>query len=332
MAKEISSGEIAKLIHGECNDNSILVNKFASLTKADETSISFYLDSKYKEQLDSTKAATVILKAKDAGLRDGPCIYVEDPYLAFAKVATLFQETKKVVAIDESLVSGKNLKLGKNATIKAHVSIGDNVTIGDNVFIDSNVMIGDNVRIGANVRIGSNVTIQNDVKIGSNCNFFSGCVIGCDGFGYARDKDGNWLKIPQTGSVTIGDNVDIGANTTIDRGALEDTVIEDGVKIDNQVQIGHNCVIGKNTIMAGCTGVAGSTIIGKNCMIGGGAMFKGHVTVADNTIISAGTGIGKTIQQPGERYTNVFPYNLKHKDWLKIATKLKKWAKDDKTK
>ncbi|MBL6726858.1 MAG: UDP-3-O-(3-hydroxymyristoyl)glucosamine N-acyltransferase, partial [Methylophilaceae bacterium] len=126
--------------------------------------------------------------------------------------------------------------------------------------------------------------------------------------------------------------VDIGANTTIDRGALEDTVIEDGVKIDNQVQIGHNCVIGKNTIMAGCAGVAGSTIIGKNCMIGGGAMFKGHIIVADNTIISAGTGIGKTIQQPGERYTNVFPYNLKHKDWLKIAAKLKKWVKDDKTK
>ena len=176
----------------------------------------------------------------------------------------------------------------------------------------------------------NSASICDDVIIGNHCSFFSGCAIGIDGFGYAKDKNKSWVKIPQVGKVIIGNYVDIGSNTTIDRGALGPTVIEDGVKIDNQVQIAHNCIIGSNTIIAGCTGVAGSAIIGKNCMVGGGAMIKGHITIADDTIISGGTGIGKSILAPGERYTNVFPYNLKHKDWLKIAAKLKNWIKNDK--
>jgi UDP-3-O-[3-hydroxymyristoyl] glucosamine N-acyltransferase len=201
------------------------------------------------------------------------------------------------------------------------------VKIGDNTFIGPNSYIGENVQIGNNVTIHSNVYIGHDVKIGNDCEIFPGAKIGTDGFGYAREKDKKWLKIPQTGSVIIGNNVDIGANSTIDRGAIDNTIIHNGVKIDNLVQIGHNCIIGENSIIAGCAGIAGSAIIGKNCMIGGAAMIKGHITIADDTIISGGTGIGKNVEKPGKRFTNVFPYNLEHKDWLRIANNLKKMGK-----
>ena len=321
---KFNSGEIAKKINGECTNNNVSVSNFSSLPKANINSVSFYFDPKYKDELTHTNAGLVILKKKDAHLRSAASIYVDDPYLAFAKIANLFFSQKKNPFIHTDFVHGVNFKIGIDCSINAYVKIGNDSSIGANTTIDSFVCIGSNVKIGSNVNIGD------DVIIGNNCNLFSGCAIGVDGFGYAREKDKSWIKIPQVGTVVIGDDVDIGSNTTIDRGALDNTIIEDGVKIDNQVQIAHNCIIGCNTIIAGCTGIAGSAVIGKNCMIGGGAMIKGHIKIADDTIISGGTGIGKTISEPGDRYTNVFPYNIKHKDWLKIAAKLKNWIKNDK--
>jgi UDP-3-O-[3-hydroxymyristoyl] glucosamine N-acyltransferase len=284
MPESFKSDFISKLVDGVCSDNDVIVNNFSSLSEANSTSITFYNDPSYKSQLINTNAALVILREFDQSLCKKPTIVVADPYLAYAKVSSLFQ-------------------------------------------IGSNSYIGSNVVIGRNVIIHSNVYIANDVKIGNDCEIFPGAKIGTDGFGYARDKNKEWLKIPQTGSVIIGDNVDIGANTTIDRGAIDNTLIHNGVKIDNLVQIGHNCIIGENSIIAGCAGIAGSTIIGKNCMIGGAAMIKGHITIADDTIISGGTGIGKNVENPGKRFTNVFPYNLEHKDWLRIANNLKKMGK-----
>ena len=327
MSKVFKSAFIAELIAGECNEKDVYVDNFSSLLSANKTSICFYNDTKYKQDLMHSSAALVILKKIDSHLFDGPKIFVSDPYLAFGKVSSLFQKKNRTNKIHDSVVVSEKVNLGDSIGIEPYVFIDSNVNIGEGTFVGSNSHIGSNVVIGRNVIIHSNVYIGNDVKIGDNCEILAGAKIGTDGFGYARDKNKKWLKIPQTGSVIIGDNVDIGANTTIDRGAIDNTIIHNGVKIDNLVQIGHNCIIGENSIIAGCAGIAGSTIIGKNCMIGGAAMIKGHIKIADDTIISGGTGIGKNIETPGKRYTNVFPYNLEHKDWLRIANNLKKLGK-----
>jgi len=327
MPDRISSDLIANLLDGECVNRDIIVDNFSSLASANNRSVTFFNDVKYKDDLLKTKAALVILKKEHSNLFGGASVYVDDPYLAFAKVASLFKKTKYFDHIHSSVVLGDNITLGSNVFIGPNVVLGQNVRIGDYCFIGANTFIGDDVSIGNNVDIHPNVYISNQVKIGNHCEFLSGAKIGTDGFGYAREKNKSWFKIPQTGSVVIGNNVDIGSNSTVDRGAIDNTVIEDGVKIDNLVQIGHNCLIGKNTIIAGCAGIAGSTKIGKNCMIGGAAMIKGHISIADDTIISGGTGIGKNVENPGKRFTNVFPYNLEHKDWLRIANSLKKMGK-----
>jgi len=321
-----SSSDIAKLIEGE-TDHDIAVSNLASLKSANKDSISFFSDFKYKDELKNTKAGIVILKKDYAKYWKGPSIFVEDPYLAFAKVSSLFSSKNNKTCIDKSSVIGNKTIFGKKPYVGPNCSIGSNCSFGDNVEIIGNVFISDNVIVGNNVVINSNVTIERNVVIGNNCEFLSGSKIGTEGFGYAREKNKSWLKIPQIGSVIIGNNVDVGANSTIDRGAIENTIIEDGVKIDNLVQIGHNCHIGKNTIIAGCAGIAGSARIGKNCMIGGAAMIKGHIIIADDTIISGGTGIGRSVNDPGKRFTNVFPYNIEHKDWLRIANNLKKIGK-----
>ena len=327
MSSTYDSGYLAKYIGGECSDQNILVSNFASLSLAKSDSISFYYDQKYKDDLVKTKAGLVILKKTDSRFRKGPCIFSDNPYLAFAKILSLFKQDGKSFYISKNSFVSSNASLGENISIGAYSSIGNNTVLNDNVYIGSNTSLGDNVKIGLNTIIHSNVSIESNVQICRNCEIYSGARIGTAGFGYAKDKDGSWLKIPQVGTVIIGDNVDIGANTTIDRGALENTYIHDGVKIDNLVQIGHNCIIGKNSIIAGCAGIAGSAKIGKNCMIGGAAMIKGHITIADDTIISGATGMGKNVDEPGKRFTNIFPYNIEHKEWLRIANNLKKMGK-----
>ena len=327
MSKTFKASYIAGIIDGECLGSDVDVDNFSSLSEANTNSISFYNDSEYKNDLLKTKAKVVILNKNSASLRDGSSIIVDDPYLAFAKVSSLFIKKLNSHYIHENSYISSDTHLSDNISIGAYSSIGSNSTIEENVYIGTNSSIGENVLIGSNTIIHSNVTIESNVKLGKNCEILSGARIGTSGFGFAREKDGSWVKIPQIGKVIIGDNVDIGANTTIDRGAIENTIIHDGVKIDNLVQIGHNCSIGQNTIIAGCAGIAGSTKIGKNCMIGGAAMIKGHITIADGTIISGGTGIGKNVENPGKRFTNVFPYNLEHKDWLRIANSLKKMGK-----
>ena len=326
MSSSFKASFIASILDGELVGEDMEVHDFKSLKSANRNSISFFIDQKFKSDLINTKASIVILKKKDSYLRDSASIIVKDPYLAFAKISSLFVKKKSPFKHESAFIS-TTAKIGLNFSIGAFSSIGNEVEVDDNVFIGANSSIGDYVVIGSNTTIHSNVTIEPNVYIGKNCEIYSGARIGTSGFGYARDNDGTWLNIPQVGSVKIGNNVDIGANTTIDRGAIEDTVIYDGVKIDNLVQIGHNCIIGENSIIAGCTGIAGSAIIEKNCMIGGAAMIKGHIKIADDTIISGGTGIGKNVDDPGKRFTNVFPYNIEHKDWLRIANNLKKMGK-----
>ena len=327
MSECFKSDFIAELIGGICSDGNIIVNNFSGLSDANEHSVTFYNDIQYKKDLINTNAALVILKQSDTAHCKKSTIVVEDPYLAFAKVATLFQEKNTINEIHKSVIFCKNIFLGKDINIEPNVFINSDTKISDNSYIGSNSHIGKNVNIGKNSIIHPNVYIGDGVKIGDYCEIFPGAKIGTDGFGYAREKNKKWLKIPQSGSVVIGNHVDIGSNTVIDRGAIKNTVIHDGVKIDNLVQIAHNCIIGENTIIAGCTGIAGSAIIGKNCMIGGAAMIKGHIRIADDTVISGGTGIGRSVDNPGKRFTNVFPYNIEHREWLRIANNLKKIGK-----
>ena len=327
MKKDVKSSFIANFLNGECTHDDVLISNLSSLSKAESDSITFYCDPKFKKDLMATNAGVVILKKSDAKLFDGPSIYVDDPYLAFAKTSAFFTKVEDKNQIHSLSFIDSSTKIGKNVGLGPFSVIGRNCIIGDNTIIGSNVSIENDVSIGKNVKVHSNVYIGAQVEIGDNCEFFSGAKIGNDGFGYAKDQDKTWVKIPQTGTVKIGNNVDIGANSTIDRGAIDKTIIGDGVKIDNLVQIAHNCIIGENTIIAGCAGIAGSTIIGKNCMIGGAAMIKGHITIADDTIISGGTGIGKNVNDSGKRFTNVFPYNIEHKDWVRIANNLKKIGK-----
>jgi UDP-3-O-[3-hydroxymyristoyl] glucosamine N-acyltransferase len=327
MIKGFKSEDLAELVNGECTKNGILITNFSTLKDAVPNSISFYNDNKFKQDLIDTKAGIVILKKNVSENFKGEAIFVDDPYLAYAKISTLINKKIHIPFVHKNSIVYEGTTIHKSVTLHAFCVVGSNCNIGKNTIIEGNSFVGNNVIIGENVIIHSNVTIESGVSIGNNCEIFSGARIGSDGFGYAKDRNKSWVKIPQIGSVVIGNNVDIGSNSTIDRGAIDNTIICDGVKIDNQVQIGHNCIIGENTIIAGCAGIAGSTKIGKNCMIGGATMIKGHLVIADDTIISGGTGIGKNIEESGKRFTNVFPYNIEHKDWLRIANNLKKIGK-----
>jgi len=322
MLKEFKCSELAEVVGGKASSGDITIDNISSLDSANASSISFLSDSSYIPRLKETKSKVILIKKEDLKYWGKDYILVKNPYLAFSKIATLFNELGEngKYSIHESVVFGNNSKPEENNSIRAHSTIGDNCLLGKDIQIGSNVTVGDNVVIGSNTVIHSNVTIESNVKIGANCVFFSGSRIGTDGFGYAPDDDGSWAKIPQTGGVIIEDNVHIGANTTIDCGAIDNTIIKTGVKIDNLVHIAHNCVIGENTIIAAMAGFAGSSKIGKACMIGGGARIGPNISIADRTVISPTTPIARSIKKEGQRFTGAVP-PLNHKDWLKFAVK-----------
>jgi UDP-3-O-[3-hydroxymyristoyl] glucosamine N-acyltransferase len=323
MGQTITSGDLVKKLGGELiGDPNILINSVASLESSNQNSISFFNNPKYLDLLKITKAAIVITNAESLAFRKGSAIVSNNPYLYFAKVSRLLNPSKvpkkeisKSAMIHPTCKLGQNIFIGPNVVIEENVSIADGVTVHAGVIIESDNIIGDNSTIHPNVVIKTNTII------GRNCTIYAGSVIGSDGFGYAKDND-KWFAIPQIGKVIVGDNVDIGANSTIDRGTLDNTIISSGVKIDNLVQIGHNCVIGENTIIAGCVGIAGSAKIGKNCAIGGAAMILGHLSIADNVIISPGSMITRSIKNSGT-YTALMPFQ-DHAAWLKTAAKIKR--------
>ncbi|HQQ32905.1 MAG TPA: UDP-3-O-(3-hydroxymyristoyl)glucosamine N-acyltransferase, partial [Methylophilus sp.] len=205
-------------------------------------------------------------------------------------------------------------------SIAAGSVIAEHVVLENHVQIGAGCVLEAGVKVGASTCLQPNVMIQHDCEIGERCNIFSGAVIGCDGFGYAPEN-GGWVKIPHVGRVLVGNDVDIGANTTIDRGVLDDTIIENGVKLDNQIHIAHNCRIGANTVIAGCVGIAGSAVIGKHCRIGGAAMILGHLEIADGTTISPGSMIMRSIHEAGT-YTAIMP-SQSHEKWLKTAANIR---------
>ena len=323
MGHTITSGDLVKKLGGELiGDPNILINSVASLESADQNSISFFNNPKYSDLLKNTKAAVVIVNKESLSSRAGACIVIDNPYLYFAKVSQLLNPSKILKKeIHKSAIIHPSCKLGQEIYVGPNVVIEGNVSLEDGVIIHAGSMIEADSVIGNSSVIHSRVVIKANTIIGKNCTLYAGCVIGSDGFGYAKD-DGKWLAIPQIGRVILGDNVDIGSNSTIDRGALDDTIISSGVKIDNLVQIGHNCMIGENTIIAGCVGIAGSAKVGKNCAIGGAAMILGHLSITDNVTISPGSMITRSITPPGT-YTALMPFQ-DHEAWLKTAAKIRR--------
>ena len=321
--KSIRLAELVDLFGGDLiGDVNLLVSGIAPLTDANEHQLSFLSNSKLRKQAETTRSAALIVTQADhlqISEYKGSRIIVANPYVYFALVAQYFDKLNSISpeqGIHPSAWVNPNAIVDTTASIGPHVSIDAQAIIGKHVIIGAGVAIGRGVVIGDGSRIYSNVSIYDYCVIGERNIIHSGAVIGADGFGFANDK-GRWLKIPQTGRVVIGNDVEIGANTSIDRGALADTIIEDGVKLDNQIQIGHNCHIGANTAMAGCVGVAGSAKIGKNCTFGGAAMVLGHLTIVDNVHISSASMVSRSILEPGQ-YTGFYPL-AKNADWEKTA-------------
>jgi len=312
---------LVEKLGGELIGNDVEVSRVASVANAEAGHITFITDSKYRKSLSDTKASAVILAEENRAFSDLPRIVTDNPYAYFAKVSALLNpQINAVFGLHTSSIIGAESKISATCAVGPKVVIGHNVNLADGVVVGAGCFIGDNVTIGKNTRLEPNVTIYSDSLVGANCNIAAGAVIGADGFGYAN-QDGTWVKIPQVGRVVIAEDVDVGANTTIDRGALDDTVIEKGVKLDNLIQIGHNCIIGAHTVIAGCVGIAGSARIGKCCRIGGAAMILGHLEIADDVTISPGSMITRSLKK-SDTYTALMPFQ-RHEDWLKTAASLR---------
>ncbi len=288
--------EIAKLIDGQVIGNGeILITGASGIREAAEGEITFLANSKYSSLMDKTRASAIITSADAQGTAK-PIIITQNPSLAFVKIISMFtpDDAGHPRGIDYTVFMGKNVFLGKEVTIGAYSVIGDNVTLGDNVIIYAGCYIGHHTKIGNQALIYPHVSIRERISIGSGVIIHSGAVIGSDGFGFVTIK-GAHHKIPQVGTVEIGDNVEIGANVTIDRARFGKTVIGRGTKIDNLVQIAHNVTIGENALIVAQVGIAGSVIIGNNVTLGGQAGLVGHITVGDNAIVTGQTGVAKSV-------------------------------------
>ena len=302
-------------------DGSIVVSRVATLESAGPGAIAFLANPKYRTQLAVTRASAVIVAPEAAASTRLPKLVSRNPYATYAKVAALLHaEPAPAAGVHESACVGPGARIDATATIGPHAVIGAGATVGPRARIGAGCVVGADASIAEAALLHANVTLYDRCVIGARTIVHSGAVIGADGFGMAAE-DGRWLKIPQIGRVVIGADCEIGANTTIDRGALDDTVIEDDVKLDNQIQIGHNCRIGAHTAIAGCCGISGSARIGRNCKIGGAAMIGGHISIADGVTVSGGTAVLETIAQPGV-YTGIMP-SLPHGDWARLSVELK---------
>ncbi len=303
------------------------VEGFAALESATETQLAFVTAARYRGAVDSSRAAAVLVTAKDAELLAGHAdrLWIcSDPYLQFARIAQHFESLFRPdtsPGIHPTAVVGADARVDATASIGPHVVIGARASIGARARIGAGAQIGDASRVGDDTLLHPRATVYPGCTIGARCIVHSGAVIGADGFGFAKDGP-RWVKIPQVGGVLVGDDVEIGANTTIDRGALDDTVIGNGVKLDNQIQIGHNVHVGENTIMAAFVGIAGSAVIGKRCMIGGAARIMGHVTIADDVVVSTQTFVSRSISKPGQ-YTGYYPM-AEHAAFEKSAAVLRR--------
>lgn len=299
-------------------DETITIDAIASMANAKQGQITFLADRKYQTQLQNCKASIVVLTEDSLPYWHGAALVVDNPYLTYAKLAQMLDTTPlPAYQIADSAVISPEASLGVNVAIGANAVIESGVSLGDNVIIGAGCFIGKNTKIGNNTKLWANVSVYHNIEIGENCLIQSGTVIGSDGFGYANDR-GRWVKIPQLGRVIIGNNVEIGASTTIDRGALDDTIIHDGVIIDNQCQIAHNDQIGEHTAIAGGVIMAGSLKIGKYCLIGGASVINGHMEICDKVTVTGMGMVMRPITKSGV-YSSGIPLQ-DNKVWRKTAS------------
>ena len=329
MAQAPRLGEIAALLGGTLvGDAERTVERIATLERADEKSIGFLANPRYQSQLAQTAAGCVIVspalrEAAEARAPGAATLVCDDPYLAYARLTQWWAARERPPAepgVHRSAVVEPGAVLGPGVSVGAFAYVGRGARIGSGTLIGPHSHVGEQAEVGENSWFKPRVTLQSGCRIGARAIVHSGAVIGADGFGFAPEA-GRWTKIEQLGAVQIGDDVEIGANTCIDRGALEDTVLGDGVKLDNLVQIGHNVRIGDHTAFAGCVGVAGSARIGAHCTAGGGAIILGHLEIVDHVHITAATLITRSIRKPGQ-YSGAFPFD-DNAAWEKNAATLR---------
>ena len=322
QSRAYTLAEIVARLGGDLEgDGNVTIRQVAPLERAGADEIGFISQAKYLKQLEGSRAGAVILAPDARSATALPRILSPNPYLYFARVSALLNPPPPVLqGIHPRATVGAGAVVDGTAEIQAGAVLGEGAKIGARSVIGANSVIGKNAVLGEDCRLYGNVTVYPDCHIGHRVILHSGCVIGSDGFGLAPDQ-GRWEKIPQIGRVIVGDDVEVGAGTTIDRGALDDTVIEEGVKLDNLIQVAHNVTIGAHTAIAACTGIAGSAKIGRHCTIGGAAMIFGHIEIADGTRISTNTLITKSLTKPGT-YTSALPFSA-HEVWQRNAVHLR---------
>ena len=289
-------------LHGDAAHE---VSRMAPIASATANELSFVVSAQYTEQLVASRAGAVIVPPALAKHVSGNYLVSDNPYASYARASWLLTpETEPPAGIATTACIDPTATISNSASVGEHCVVGAHAMVGDSVVVGAHCILGANVSVGAHTRLFSGVTVYDDCRIGEYGRIQSGAVIGAEGFGFAYDK--GWLPIHQTGRVVIGNKVHIGANTTIDRGAIEDTSIADGVLLDNQIQIAHNVRIGENTAIAGCVGIAGSTRIGANCQIGGACNIVGHLEIVDNVVLNATSYVTQSIKKPG-RYGSGMP-------------------------
>ena len=309
--------QLAQLIEATIQgDGEVQIHGLATLQSAGAGQLSFLANPTFKKYLATTEASAVILRPPDAQTFAGNALVVDNPYLAYARLSAIFAPQIPRTGVHTSAVVDNAADVGQNVAVGPHAVIEAGAVIGDACIIGAGSVIGRDCVIGEESIIYANVTVYHSVKIGARARIHSGVVIGSDGFGFAP-QDRDWTKIHQLGGVVIGDDVELGAGTCIDRGALDNTEIGDGVKVDNLVHIAHNVRIGSHTILCGCSGIAGSTVVGANCIIGGAVGIINNLVIADGVTLTAGTLVTKSITDPGV-YSSGTPL-MANKEWRKNA-------------
>ena len=302
-------------------DGSVGISGVGTLAHAGAGQLAFLANPLYRKDLAGTTASAVVLREADADASPVPCLIASDPYAAFARIAALFEPRAAVhPGVHPSAAISVEAQIDAGASIGPFVSIGARSRVAAGAVIGPGCVIGEDCTVGADSELVARVTLVSRVRLGQRVRVHPGAVIGADGFGLAM-ADGRWLKVPQLGGVVVGDDCEIGANTTIDRGAIEDTVLEEDVRLDNQIQIGHNVVVGAHTAMAGCVAVAGSARIGRYCLIGGGAGIVGHIELCDKVMVTAMSLVTHSIAEPGE-YSSGTPIQAS-RDWRRNAARFR---------
>ena len=317
-----TAGELADrfglLLRGDAN---AVVSGVATLAGAGPDSLGFLANPKYRSQLATTRAGVVVMRETDAEGHDGTVLLAADPYAAFARISALFEPVaERPAGIHPTAAIDASARVDPSAHVAAHVAIGARSIVHAGAVIGPGCVIGDDCEVGEDCELVARVTLVARVRLGRRVRIHPGAVLGADGFGLAMEG-GRWIKVPQLGGVVVGDDCEIGANTTIDRGALEDTVLEEDVRLDNQIQVGHNVRIGAHTAMAGCSAIAGSARIGRYCLIGGGAGVLGHLEVCDRVVVTAMSLVTHSIREPGE-YSSGTPL-MDNRSWRRNAARFK---------